>query len=82
MENLRDNLCIFVVKPAKSSLEWEVCRTKFEGKLKKHNLGATTFFLNDNRAFCNNVEKSGRAVQATDDNIILRRKGATWMRDN
>ena len=30
----------------------------------------------------NNVEKYGRAVQTTDDNVILRRKGAICMPDN
>jgi hypothetical protein len=39
-------------------------------------------FFNDNRAFNNNVEKYGRAVQAMDDNIIVRRKGAICMPDN
>jgi len=44
MKNLRENVCVFVVKLAKSSLEWEVSRTKFEEKLKNHNLGSTLFF--------------------------------------
>jgi len=44
MKNSRENLCIFVVNLAKSSLDWEVCRTKFEEKLKNHNLGSTVFF--------------------------------------
>ena len=30
----------------------------------------------------NNVEKYGRAKEATDDNVIWRRKGPTFMPDN
>jgi len=44
MKNLRENLCMFMAKLVKSSLEWEVYWTKFEEKLKNHNLGSTVFF--------------------------------------
>jgi len=36
-------------------------------------------FLSENRALCDNVEKYGKARQATDNNVIRRMRVACWI---
>ena len=49
-------------------VEWEMFQTKVVGKIKTHILYLITFFRKSCRSW-NNVEKYGRARQATDDNM-------------
>jgi hypothetical protein len=59
-------------------LRWEMFQTKLVKKIKTHILCSVTF----SRKFCrlwDNVEKYGRAGQATDDNIIRRMRIACWI---
>jgi hypothetical protein len=59
-------------------LEWEMFQTKFVEKIKTHILCSATFFLKSCRLW-DNVEKYGRAGQATDDNRIRRMRIARWI---
>jgi hypothetical protein len=52
--------------------------TKVVEKIKTHILCSVTFFQNPCRLWYN-VEKFGRARQATDDNIIWRMRFAYWV---
>ena len=57
-------------------------RAKFVEIIEKRILSSTMFLFSDNRAIYNNVEKYGTAVQATDEDIMLRIKSAICMPDN
>jgi hypothetical protein len=48
-------------------------------KIKTHILSSKTFFQKSH-CLWNNVEKYGRSLQATDDNIIWRMRIACWIR--
>jgi hypothetical protein len=56
-------------------LEWEMFETKVVEKIKTHILCSIMFFQKSCRLW-DNVEKYGRARQATDDNIIRRMRFA------
>jgi hypothetical protein len=59
-------------------LEWEIFQTNVVDKIKTHILCSVRF----SRKSChsrNNVEKYGRAKQATDDNRIGRMSFACWI---
>jgi hypothetical protein len=59
-------------------LEWEMFQTKVVEKIKTHFLCSITFSRKSCRLW-DNVEKYGRARQATDNNIIWRMRFACWI---
>jgi hypothetical protein len=58
--------------------EWEMFQKIVLEKIKTHILRSKTFFRKSCRLW-DNVEKFGRARQATDDNIIRRMRFACWI---
>jgi hypothetical protein len=59
-------------------LEWEMFQTKDVEKIKTHILCSITFSRKSCRLW-DNVEKSCRAGQATDDNVIQPTRCACWI---
>jgi hypothetical protein len=62
--------------------EWEMFQTKVAEKIKTHMLCSMHFLNRKSCPLWDNVEKYGRARQATHDNIMLRIKDAICMPDN
>jgi len=61
--------------------EWEILQTRFVEQIKTHILCSISFFF----LLCHlwdNVEKYGKAKQATDDNIMWHRKYAVCVPDD
>jgi hypothetical protein len=59
-------------------VEWNILQTKVVEKIKTHILCSVTFFRKSRRLW-DNVEKYGRAGQATGGNIIWRMRFACWI---
>jgi hypothetical protein len=69
------HLCLYL---AEFLLQWEMFQTNVVEKIKTQILCSVTFFRKPSRLW-DNVEKRGRAWQATDYNIILRMRFACWI---
>jgi hypothetical protein len=69
-------MCVYLRYLAEFFLEWEIFRRKVVEKIKTHILYSITFSRKSCRLW-DNVEKWGRARQATDENIIRRMRVAS-----
>jgi hypothetical protein len=71
-----DPFTSMIIYLAEFVLEWESFQTNVVEKIKTHILCSITFFFKKSYRLWDNVEKYGRARQATDDNIIRRTRFA------
>jgi replicative DNA helicase len=67
--NLHEDRYTFFIYLSHFFVEWEMLQTKVVEEIKPHFM-FNKFFFFENRAVYENVEKCGRAGQATDDNMV------------
>jgi hypothetical protein len=60
-------------------LEWEMFQAKIVNKIETHILCSITFLSRKSCHLRDNVEKYDRAGQATNDNVIRRKRFACWI---